>query len=111
VDFAVFLRRLGKNLRTARWLKGLTQQDVASMGITYRYYQELERGGRNPTLRTLCELGQVLGGRVADLVDVGERAAAVDLSEVEATPPPRGRKPAKKPRKPSTGPHRRLPRR
>jgi transcriptional regulator with XRE-family HTH domain len=110
VDFAVFLRRLGKNLRTARWIKGLTQQDVAAAGITYRYYQELERGSRNPTLRTLHELAQVLGVRVADLVDVGERAAAVDLATAKATPPPRGRKPHKSPLAAGKGPHRRAPR-
>ena len=43
MDFATFLRRTGRNLRKARWRRGLTQQDVAAEGFTYRYLQEIER--------------------------------------------------------------------
>jgi transcriptional regulator with XRE-family HTH domain len=98
VDFATFLKRLGQNVRRARWRAGLTQQDVAAKGITYRYYQELERGQRNPSLRMLVELSDILNVRVADLLDVGETRAAVKLAEVTAAPPARGRK-RKRPRK------------
>ena len=99
MDFATFLRRAGKNLRRARWRKGLTQQDVASEGFTYRYLQEIERGGRNPSLKMLFDLAQVLDVRLADLVEVGERRAPVRLADVpESLAPKRGRKPAPKKR-------------
>jgi transcriptional regulator with XRE-family HTH domain len=95
VDFATFLRRIGRNLRKARWRKGLTQQDVATHGFTYRYLQEIERGVRNPSLKMLFELAEVLDIRVADLVEVGDRRASVKLADVpESAAPKRGRKPS-----------------
>jgi transcriptional regulator with XRE-family HTH domain len=86
---------MGRNLQRARWRRGMTQQQVAAHGITYRYYQELERGERNPTLRTVHELCEILGVRMVDLLEVGDRRARVDLGKVQASPPPRGRKPRK----------------
>lgn len=100
MDFATFLRRAGRNLRRARWRRGLTQQEVASEGFTYRYLQEIERGQRNPSLKMLFELAQVLDVRVGDLVEVGERRAPVKLAEVpETLAPKRGRKPSPKRRR------------
>jgi len=99
VDFATFLRRTGRNLRRARWRKGLTQQDVAAEGFTYRYLQEIERGERNCSVKMLFDLAQVLDVRLADLVEVGERKAPVKLADVpESLAPKRGRKPAAKKR-------------
>ena len=90
----VFLRKVGANLKRARWLAGLTQQQV--QGITLRYYQDLERGLRNPTLEILLLLAQQFGVSVADLVNVpGARAAETRLEDRPAQPPPRGRKPRK----------------
>ncbi len=71
----------------------MTQQEVAAEGITYRYLQELERGKRNPSLKMLVDLADILDVRVVDLLDVGERKAPVKLSELDLKPPPRGRKP------------------
>lgn len=93
MDFDAFLARVGKNLRRARWRKGARQEDVAAEGFTYRYLQELERGERNPSLKMLYELAQVLDVRVADLVEVGERRTPVKLADVpESLAPKRGRK-------------------
>jgi transcriptional regulator with XRE-family HTH domain len=41
------MKRVGANIRKARWLLGWTQEDVAARGLSYRYFQELERGQRN----------------------------------------------------------------
>ena len=99
MDFATFLRRTGRNIRRARWRKGLTQQDVAGEGFTYRYLQEIERGVRNPSVKMLFDLAQVLDVRVADLVEVGERKAPVRLADVpETLAPKRGRRPTTKKR-------------
>ena len=92
MDFEIVLKRLASNLKKARWLRGLTQQEVAMMGVNLRYYQELERGLRNPSFRMLHELAQVLGVRVVDLVEVGEATEPIDLARADATPPRRGRK-------------------
>jgi transcriptional regulator with XRE-family HTH domain len=101
VDFATFLRRFGKNLRRARWRKALTQQDVAAEGFTYRYLQEIERGIRNPSLKMLFDLAQVLDVRVIDLLDVAERRAPVKLADVpdSAAPRPGRKRSAKKGRR------------
>ena len=93
MDFSAYLRRLGKNLQRARWRLGLTQQDVAAAGVTYRYYQELERGQRNPSLKMILDLADILEVRVTDLLEVGERRAPVKLADLSVKPPPRGRKP------------------
>jgi len=107
VDFASFLVRLGERLKTARWLRGWTQEQLAAKaGLTYRHLQEIERGKVNPTMRTLRELAQVVGRSVSELVDVerarkGRGADPVPLSEAKPEPPKRGRKPrlAKPPRR------------
>ena len=94
MDFGTFAKRVGRNIRKARWIAGWTQEQVASRGISYRYYQELERGQRNPTVRTLFELAEILGVNVADLTNVeGARPADPPLTSVKARAPKRGRKP------------------
>ena len=93
MDFRTVLARLGRNLQRARWRQGMTQQEVAAEGLTYRYLQELEQGRRNPSLKMLVDLAGILDVRVVDLLDVGERKAPVKLSELDVKPPPRGRKP------------------
>ncbi|MFI5301895.1 MAG: helix-turn-helix transcriptional regulator [Polyangiales bacterium] len=103
MDFATYLRRLGRNLRRARWRAGKTQQDVAAAGVTLRYLADLERGDRNPSVQMLFDLAQILDVRVADLVEVGERRAPVDLAKVpESSAPKPGRKPTPKRRRSSS---------
>ncbi len=46
----------------------------------------------------LRDLADILDVRVVDLLDVGERKAAIELSELDVKPPPRGRKPKPKKR-------------
>lgn len=92
----MYLRRVGENLRRARWAAGLTQESVASGRITYRYYQELERGLHNPTLRTLHALAGHLNITIASLCEVDRLATnrALDrMGEYGLEPPKRGRKP------------------
>src|SRR5690349_14712271 len=75
---------------------GMTQEQVAGHGISYRYYQELERGERNPTLRTLHLLARILHPSLEALVDPRSGAGAgayLRLADVTARPPKRGRKP------------------
>ena len=103
MDAKKLQRLVGKNLRQARWAAGLTQEDLASRQfkgrpvISYRYYQELERGMRNPTLGTLAMLADVLDVTVAALVDVDQQAtvlAKARLASAPGNPPRRGRRPS-----------------
>ena len=96
MDLTSFLNHLGENLRKARWVAGMTQEDVAAHGITYRYYQEVERGQRNVSVHTLLRLAEALDTTVAALVDMDPEAtdkARAKLSNAKAEPPRRGRKP------------------
>ena len=94
MDFAELLEAVGANVRKARWLRGLTQEELASHGLSYRYLAEIERGERNATLRTLFDLARILDVSVTDLVAVpGEARRAVPLHRAKAVAPPRGRKP------------------
>jgi transcriptional regulator with XRE-family HTH domain len=76
----------------------MTQQEVAAEGLTYRYLQELEQGKRNPSLKMLVDLADILDVRVVDILDVGEKKAPVKLAELNVKAPPRGRKPKPKKR-------------
>ena len=95
MDFNNYAKAVGNNIRQARYRLGLTQQQVAEKGFSFRYYQELERGTRNPTLQLLLQLAQVLEVTVAELVEVepGEKLRTrTPLAEIEVKPPKRGRK-------------------
>lgn len=101
MDFGGFLRRLGANVRRARWAAGLTQAQVAARALSFRYLGEVERGQRNPSVETIFVLARILGVTPAFLLDVDPDATArarakIDASKIEA--PRRGRKPSRSPR-------------
>lgn len=93
MDFPSYARAVGANVRKARLLRGLTQEQVAARGFTYRFFQELERGVRNPSLRTLHDLAHALGVTAGDLVDVGERQLEPPLRLADPPVIRAGRKP------------------
>lgn len=52
---------LGRNVRHYRKLKGLTQEQLAhEAGMERSYVSDLERGGRNPSVRALARLADAL---------------------------------------------------
>lgn len=53
---------LGVNVRRHRKLKGMTQEQLAlEVGMERGYISDLERGQRNPTVKTLGRLAVTLG--------------------------------------------------
>lgn len=54
---------IGNRLREIRKRKNLRQEDMERLGISYKYYQRIEAGHANITLKTLQ--------KVADALDVG----------------------------------------
>lgn len=83
-------------IRLARWRKNLDQEQAAAkIGLSYRYFAEIERGVRNPTLDVLAAIAKALDVSVADLVDVESRKR-IDLGKLDLEPPRRGRKPKPK---------------
>lgn len=83
-------------IRLARWRKNLDQEQAAArIGLSYRYFAEVERGVRNPTIDVLAAIAKALDVSVADLVDVESRKR-IDLGKLDLKPPRRGRKPKPK---------------
>lgn len=96
MDAARFRQLVGDNIRRARWLRDMTQQAAAeAAGLTYRYYVEVERGERNPTLEVVHAIAKGLGVAVADLVDVAGARRKLDtrLDDMKLAAPKTGRKP------------------
>jgi transcriptional regulator with XRE-family HTH domain len=66
------MRKLvGRNVRSWRLAKGLTQEQFAELsGFSQQYISSLESGRRNPTVVTIYELAKALGAIPVDLVRV-----------------------------------------
>jgi transcriptional regulator with XRE-family HTH domain len=63
------LKRIGKNVRTCRRDRGLTQEGLADLlGVSTSYVSLIERGGRNPPVTTMVAIADVLGVSPAELV-------------------------------------------
>lgn len=84
---AAFRLKVAARIKKARWRLGWTQADAAfRVGLTFRYFAEVERGRRNPSLDTLLAIARALKVKVADLVDV-EPGPRVELEKLQANPP------------------------
>lgn len=59
--FDEFLKLIGKNIRMEREKAMLTQEQMAELnGIDYKYYQKIEYGEVNITIRTLYKICEKL---------------------------------------------------
>jgi transcriptional regulator with XRE-family HTH domain len=95
-----FLNQLRQNIRHARWASGLTQEQVAERGISYKHYQEIEGGRKEPTVKTLYRLAGIMGTTVSELLSTPWTVRSnvqPYLFEINPTPPKRGRKPKPRP--------------
>lgn len=57
-DLAVLI---GNRIKEIRKLKGLRQEDVESLGLSYKYFQRIEQGRANITLATVAKVAKALG--------------------------------------------------
>ena len=51
---------IGKRIREIRRRKGLRQEDVEALGISYKYFQKVETGKANVTLKTIEKIASAL---------------------------------------------------
>ena len=64
------LELFGERLRQLRESRSISQEKLAELAGLHRNYEGLlERGGANPTLRTIVALAMALGVRPAKLLD------------------------------------------
>ena len=67
-----FRDRVAARIKKARWRLGWTQADAAfKVGLTFRYFAEIERGRRNPSLDTLFAIARALKDKVWPLLASG----------------------------------------
>ncbi len=60
---------IAKKLKSLRTCAGLNQVEVSDrVGISYRYYQDIEGSRVNMTLSTMVKLARFFGLRLAQLV-------------------------------------------
>lgn len=63
------LEKFGEKMQKARKAKGVTQEELAAKLSMHRTYIGLiERGERNPTIRTLYKIAKALGVQASELL-------------------------------------------
>jgi len=76
---------VARNLRALRSGRGFTLDQLAARsGLSKGMLVQLERGGTNPSIATLCRAADALGVTVSRLVEVGEAPAARVVKAEEA---------------------------
>ncbi len=62
------LRQVGKRIRELRLSRGLKQEDMCKYGFEYKYYQRIEYGQKNLSLKTLNKLAKAFSIPVSELL-------------------------------------------
>lgn len=66
-------RTLATNLRRVRKERGFSQEDLAlEASVDRTYVSQLERGIANPSLRVMCQLADILGCQLDDLLAISK---------------------------------------
>ncbi len=63
------LRLVGERVRQLRKDRGLRQEDMCQFGFEYKYYQRIEYGEKNLTLKTLNKLAKAFDIPVSELLN------------------------------------------
>jgi transcriptional regulator with XRE-family HTH domain len=61
------MRLVGQQVRKLRLKKGFKQEDMCRFGFEYKYYQRIEYGQKNLSIRTLNKLAKAFGVPVSEL--------------------------------------------
>ncbi len=63
-------RRFGKNLKSIRQTKGISQEELADLaGLHRTYIGSVERGERNLSLENICKIADALSCCPGDLIN------------------------------------------
>jgi len=63
-------KKLGKKIRSLREKKEITQEEAAYRAkLDYSYFNQIENGKRNPSVKAISRIAKVLGTSVKDLFD------------------------------------------
>ena len=74
-DDDAYCKAFGQAVRTQREKQGLSQEDLGfESELDRTYISGIERGVRNPTLKTIRTLARALGVKPSRLLDAAEKA-------------------------------------
>jgi len=70
-DFELFLKKVSENIKKKREELNITQEkmDSGKYAVDYKYYQRIESGNRNITMKTLFKICKKLKINPRDLFD------------------------------------------
>ena len=68
--FDIYLRKVANNIQRARKKAGFTQEKMQDFGFNYRYYQKIEGGQVNLTLKTLWLIAKALKSSITNLTRI-----------------------------------------
>jgi transcriptional regulator with XRE-family HTH domain len=63
------MRMVGKRARELRLARGLRQEDMCQFGFEYKYYQRIEYGQKNLSLKTINKLARAFQVPVSKLLE------------------------------------------
>ena len=61
------MKLVGQRVRQLRLSKGLKQEEMCQFGFEYKYYQRIEYGKKNLSLKTLNKLAKAFGVPMSEL--------------------------------------------
>ena len=61
------MKLVGKRIRELRVSRGLKQEEMCNHGFEYKYYQRIEYGQKNLSLKTLNKLAKAFGVSIDEL--------------------------------------------
>jgi transcriptional regulator with XRE-family HTH domain len=62
------MKQVGKRVRELRLSRGLKQEEMCRYGFEYKYYQRIEYGQKNLSLKTLNKLAKAFGVPASELL-------------------------------------------
>lgn len=86
-DVPKVLRRIGRRLGELRAESGRTQEQLAEqMDVSVNYLRQVETGAKGLSLRAICQLADVVGVDVSELLRPGARRASTRSTGPRAKP-------------------------
>jgi len=67
---ARLLKLVGKRIRQLRLERGFTQEQMTRFGLDYKYYQRIEYGQKNLSLRTLHKIARAFETSISELLRI-----------------------------------------
>ena len=61
------MKQVGKRVRELRIARGMKQEEMCRYGFEYKYYQRIEYGQKNLSLKTLNKLAKAFGIPILEL--------------------------------------------